>query len=86
MKRDYKTRQVPTGFETDHLYLAAFLVCRGHPLLHTKTDHSGRIQFVFTDSPELRDAAADYLGSGHVHARQFSFEVLKLKKNLPRRK
>ena len=71
-------------FSTDHLYLAAFLVCHGHGVVRTVPGIANRIHFVFEDSPGLRSKAADFMAGGKVDARQFSFALLKLKKTLPR--
>jgi hypothetical protein len=71
-------------FSTDHLYLAAFLVCHGYGVLCSAIGTTNRVQFVFEDSPELRSTAANFMAGGKVDARQFSFALLKLKKNLPR--
>jgi hypothetical protein len=72
-------------FETDHIYLAAFLLCRGLKLCGTQLDTAGRVRFLFPDSAELHSAAANFLADGEVAARQFAFTLLKLKKNIPRR-
>ena len=71
-------------YETDHIYLASFLVCQGVELLGTKTDASGRVHFFFPESPELHSATAAFLADGQVEARKFCFTLLKLKKYIPR--
>ena len=76
--------QTSALFETDHMYLAAFLVCRGHVLRSVLPGASERFQFGFSDTTELRSAAAEFMAGGLVDARQFSFTVLKLKRGLPR--
>jgi hypothetical protein len=77
-----KTTQNPT-YCTDHLYLAAYLVCCGHPVLGTRGDNR-RIEFVFSETPLVSADAARFMADGTVGARQFSFEVLKLKRLIPR--
>jgi hypothetical protein len=72
-----------TTYRTDHLYLAAFLVCRGHSILTTRNDDH-RVRFVFSESPRLASDAASFMSGGFVGARQFSFEILKLKRLIPR--
>lgn len=69
-------------YATDHLYLAAFLVCAGHRVVGTTRD-GVRIAFLFDNSPELVAAVASFMAGGSVAARQFAFEILKLKKLLP---
>jgi len=69
-------------FKTDHLYLGAFLICRGHALAGTEPCANGRISFLFPGSDEVRSAAGEFLSGGLVDARQFSFCVLQLKKIL----
>jgi hypothetical protein len=70
-------------YRTDHLYLAAYLVCRGQPVLTTQNNNS-RIQFIFAETSQLTSDAASFMPGGTVEARQFSFEILKLKRRLPR--
>lgn len=72
------------AFSTDHLYLAAFLICRDHDLIDTAIAETGRVRFLFDDSATLRSAVADFMAGATVDARQFSFTLLKLKKSLPR--
>ena len=64
---------------TDHLYVAAYLVCRGHGVIGTRGTGS-RVSFIFNQSPELSDAVASFLTDGVIPARHFSFELLKLKR------
>jgi len=78
-----RCKKVPP-YETDHIYLAAFLLCQGLELLGTHIDQRGRVRFLFVDSPELHSATATFLADGAVGARQFTFTLLKLKKNIPR--
>lgn len=73
-------------FGTDHIYLASYLICQGHPLAGTDQESSGRVRFLFVDSQELRSDAASFLSGGQVDARQFSFTLLRLKKCFPRKK
>jgi hypothetical protein len=70
---------------TDHLYLAAFLSCSGHGVIGTSSDGS-RISFVFNQTLELSAAVAAFMSGAHIPARRFSFEVLKLKRLIPRSK
>lgn len=85
MKTILDVNPLSPTFSTDHLYLSAYLVCRGYELEKTKDGDDGRVQFLFADSVSLRSAAAEFLSGGTVNARQFSFEVLKLKKYFSRR-
>jgi hypothetical protein len=71
-------------FETDHLYLAAYLICQRHELLSLMAGDGGRFHFAFSDSPEVRSSAGEYMAGGLVEARQFAFELLKLKRQIPR--
>jgi len=77
-----KTTDNPT-YSTDHIYLAGYLVCCGHPVLGTRGD-GRRIEFVFSETPRLSADAARFMADGVVAARQFSFEILKLKRLIPR--
>lgn len=73
------TRQ-PT-YASDHLYLVAFLTCTGHRIIGTQ-HHGHRVAFEFAETPELLADVAGFMGGASVPARQFSFEVLKLKRTL----
>ena len=68
-------------YSTDHLYVAAFLVCSGHDVVGTRMQGS-RVSFVFQQSPELLAVVASFLAGGVIPARHFSFEPLKLKRML----
>jgi hypothetical protein len=68
-------------YSTDHLYVAAFLVCSGHDVVGTRMQGS-RVAFIFQQSPELLAAVASFLAGGVIPARHFSFELLKLKRML----
>ncbi len=68
-------------YSTDHLYVAAFLVCSGHSVIGTQRNDS-RVSFVFNNSPELAADVASFLADGVIPARHFSFELLKLKRML----
>ncbi len=85
MKRIMHSDQPSGEYSTDHLYLAAFLICQGHPLAGTDQESSGRVRFLFENSQELRSDAANFLAGGQVDARQFSFTLLRLKKCFPRK-
>ena len=66
-------------FSTDHLYLCAFLLCSGHPLVAT-SDVGRRVGFEFADTPELNADVARFMADAAIPARRFSFELLKLKR------
>jgi hypothetical protein len=78
---------VPRGFEeqshfaTDHLYLTGFLICCGHEFVSTSSNGS-RISFEFPRTPELLVDVARYMSGALVPARQFSFEILRLKRTI----
>jgi hypothetical protein len=72
------------AFATDHLYLAAFLVCAGQEIVGTSSV-GGRVSFEFTQTPQLSAAVANFMAGALVPARKFSFEVLKLKRLFPRK-
>ena len=76
-------RDEPPTYNTDHLYLAAYLTYTGHSVVST-TSGGPRVFFVFRQTPELSAAVANFMAGGTVPARQFSFEVLKLKRLIPR--
>ena len=68
-------------FSSQHLYLVAFLVCAGHGI--TDTVRNGRrVSFEFSQTPELLTDVAGFMSGASVPARQFSFELLKLKRML----
>ena len=67
------------GYSTDHIYVAAYLVCRGHEVVGTRGNGS-RVSFIFNQSPQLSAAVASFLADGVIPARHFSFELLKLKR------
>jgi hypothetical protein len=73
-------KQQPT-YASDHLYLAAFLTCIGHRVVGTRP-HGHRVAFEFAETPELLADVARFMGGAAIPARQFSFEVLKLKRTL----
>ena len=66
---------------TDHLYVAAFLVCSGHEVIGTQ-NNGRRTSFIFKQSAQLSADVASFLADGVVPARHFSFELLKLKRTL----
>jgi hypothetical protein len=68
-------------FASDHLYLAGFLVCSGHSIIGTSRNGT-RISFEFQKTPELLTDVAGFMSGALVPARQFSFEILKLKRTL----
>jgi hypothetical protein len=66
-------------FSTDHIYLCAFLICVGHSIV--TTSHTGRrVSFEFLNTPQLNADVSGFMAGAVVPARQFSFEVLKLKR------
>ncbi len=72
-----------SAYLTDHLYLAAYLTCSGHEIIGTSSA-GGRVSFEFTQTPQLSDDVAGFMSGASVPARKFSFEVLKLKRLIPR--
>jgi hypothetical protein len=68
-------------YSTDHIYVAAYLVCRGHEVVGTRGNGS-RVSFIFNISAELSSDVASFLADGVIPARHFSFELLKLKRML----
>jgi hypothetical protein len=68
-------------FASDHIYLIAFLLCSGHPIVRTSRAGS-RVSFEFSKTPALLADVGRFMDDGVVPARQFSFEVLKLKRLL----
>jgi hypothetical protein len=72
--------QQPT-YASDHLYLVAFLTCTGHKITGTRRQ-GYRVAFEFAETPELLADVARFMGGAAIPARQFSFEVLKLKRTL----
>jgi hypothetical protein len=73
------------NYLTDHLYLAAYLSCSGHPIIGTSWA-GDRVSFVFCQTAELSADAASFMSGALIPARRFAFEVLKLKRLLPRSK
>lgn len=71
------------AYLTDHLYLAAYLTCSGHEIVGTSSA-GGRVSFEFTRTQQLSSDVANFMSGALVPARQFSFEVLKLKRLIPR--
>lgn len=68
-------------FCSDHLYLVGFLVCRGHEI-RSLSREAKRISFEFRDTHELLEDVAGFMSGAVVPARQYSFELLKLKRML----
>jgi hypothetical protein len=75
-----EAKQQPT-YASDHLYLVAFLTCTGHTITGTRR-HGHRVAFEFAETAELLADIAGFMGGAVIPARQFSFEVLKLKRTL----
>lgn len=68
-------------FSSQHLYFVAFLVCAGHGI--TDLVRNGRrVSFEFAQTPELLTDVAGFMSGALIPARQFSFELLKLKRML----
>jgi len=78
-------KDVAGAFPTDHLYLAAYLRCSGHEIVGT-TCTRDRVSFIFHLTPALSADVAKFMSGAAIPARQFSFEVLKLKRLIPRSK
>jgi hypothetical protein len=78
-----KTITEPTteNFETDHIYLAGFLTCNGHEVIEMSKKGT-RVAFGFDRTPELLADVAAFMSGDVVPARQFSFELLELKRML----
>jgi hypothetical protein len=71
--------QMTPTFSSDHLYVVAFLLCFGHQI--TSISRCGtRVAFHFTETTELTSDLARFMSGGSVPARQYAFEVLKLKR------
>lgn len=68
-------------FTSDHLYVVAFLICCGHPIIGTWR-RGARTSFQFANTPALCADVASYMADAVVPARKFSFELLKLKRML----
>jgi len=69
------------SFASDHLYLVCFLLCRGHEI--TGAERVGRrVHFQFRQSTDLSADVAGFMAGAAVPARQFCFELLKLKRTL----
>jgi hypothetical protein len=68
-------------FASDHIYLVGFLVCSGHGIVATSRNGT-RISFEFQKTPDLLADVARFMSGAPVNARQFSFEILKLKRTM----
>jgi hypothetical protein len=68
-------------FSSQHLYLVAFLICAGHRITNV-VRNGRRVSFEFAQTPELLTDVAGFMSGASVPARQFSFELLKLKRML----
>ena len=68
-------------FQSDHIYLVAFLVCSGNKIIG-KSQSGSRTAFVFEKTPELSADVAGFMAGAVVPARKFCFELLKLKRTL----
>ena len=68
-------------FASEHLYLVAFLICAGHELANL-IRKGRRVSFEFAQTPELLTDVAGFMSGALIPARQFSFQLLKLKRML----
>ncbi len=68
-------------FSSQHLYLVAFLVCAGHGVTNI-VRNGRRVSFEFAQTTELPTDVAGFMSGALIPARQFSFELLKLKRML----
>ena len=68
-------------FASDHIYLVAFLTCCGHNVVSTSREN-GRIAFEFSKTQCLLSDVARFMSGAAIPARQFSFELLKIKRML----
>ncbi len=68
-------------FRSDHLWLGAFLRCRGHALVTVEGDGE-RGAFVFKKSGRLLADVADFAGDGEVPARDYAARILELRRRL----
>jgi len=68
-------------FASDHIYLVAFLTCCGHSVVSTSREN-GRIAFEFSKTQCLLSDVARFMSGAAIPARQFSFELLKIKRML----
>jgi hypothetical protein len=68
-------------FASDHIYVVGFLVCSGHSIVGTSRTGT-RVAFEFQETPKLLADVARFMAGGVVPARQFSCEVLKLKRTI----
>lgn len=81
MKNDLMSRADIPIFTSDHLYVTAFLICSGHRLIGVSR-HGARALFQFERTAALCNDVARFMAGAAVPARQFSFELLKLKRTL----
>jgi hypothetical protein len=82
-----KRADIPASFDeqprfaSDHIYLVSFLVCSGHIIIGTSSKGT-RVSFEFKKTPDLLADVARFMSGAMVPARQFSFEILKLKRTI----
>lgn len=70
-------------YKTDLIWLAAFLLCRGHKFLSTEDGYTRtRCSFVFDDSPGVRSEVEEYFRNGQVPVRDFSAGILQLRREI----
>ena len=68
-------------FSSDHIYLCAYLTCSGHNIIGSSREN-GRIAFEFSKTQCLLSDVARFMSGAEIPARQFSFELLKIKRML----
>lgn len=68
-------------FATTNLWLAGFLLCRGHEILGTE-DKKTMLRLVFENSPVSSGDIGDYGADGKVPARAFSKKMIGLREIL----
>ena len=87
MERGRKSPSSNPYYETDHIYLAAYLLLQGHQVETTKAGVEGRVVFCFPASPALhQDCAQFFSDNGQVGAREYVSCLLKIKRMIPRLK
>jgi hypothetical protein len=70
-------------FKSDHIYLVAYLMLRGHEVI--STERPGRFTvFNFKRTSDLDADVADFHAGGLVPAKDYVMEVLRVKRFIPR--
>ena len=76
-------RTVSGKYKSDLIWLAAFLLCRGHKVLSTEDGNTRtRCSFVCNDSPRVRSEVEEYFKNGQVPVRDFSARILQLRREI----